>query len=69
MTKWLTTKQLEYIQQLIKLDLRSPLIIQALIDTHMTTNQLQEFNRLIKPYGKKLIRKKHNYTIKNIMIK
>ena len=60
---WLSTEQKEYVDILIKTELRSPFIMQRLIDTRMTANQVQEFNKQIKSFGRKLIRNKYNYSL------
>lgn len=64
--KWLTTKQKEYADMIVKTNAHSPFIMQMMIGTQMTANQLTEFNTMLKPLGKKLTRKKHDYTLKNI---
>lgn len=54
MVKWLDEKQQDYTKMLITTKLRSPFIMQRLLETNMTSNQLMEFNKNIKSLGRKL---------------
>jgi len=66
MAKWLTKKQQEFAGIIKMTEGRSPLVLQMFIDTRPTVNQLQEFNKMMKPIGKKLTRKGYSYNWSDI---
>jgi len=64
MSKWMTGKQKEYANIVKMTEGKSPFAMQMFIGTYPTSNQLQEFNVMMKPLGKKLTKKGHNYSWK-----
>ena len=61
--KWLTKEQFDLIDKIVVTDFHSPFILQMLINTRMTSNQLMECNKIFKQYGRKLLRKKYDYKL------
>jgi len=61
MAKWLTQKQKEFADIVKTTEGRSPFAMDLFVKSNPTANQLHEFNKMMKPIGKKLYRKGHSY--------